>query len=432
MVQPIDRTNDLRATLQGILAAPPVTQIALPRIGSARDDARMPAAITMEEWDPRRNGASGTQSNFIALRDAISAFDTGRAASLYRRALFVQPTTPIYREEHGNVATEGKLILLEFPAPHEPTTANLRRFVAFIPSAYRRRGDDGHFVSLHYPPMWGGRMVHSPRFAHADSHYPGGFWTTKFIVDYLIGNKLLASFAAARVNAIFLFPVYRFTEGQSLDPLGDARLFRILPEILRAIERIESRLSARNQAAAGTLGRLGLSCFSFGAGAAVGLLTGSQIGGRVRELVRSCIFFDGVVNSHRERVRSLFGVGSRAGNAGWFFSPPPTSSGFRRRLVMYQQRNPPMDPNDLIAVGGQAMQGSQLRAGQTGTYRDRTNPDALEGTAHRVDVDAMICSAGRDEGVCGEPRRPWGEYHAKIQYLFAQDAFARCRRAFEP
>lgn len=425
----IDVTRDwLRALDNYVVIGTPLAQdtVATRRYDAQQRKEDAPERPTRQEWNPDGTGNAGMLGNFRRLFHTLQLFGAGEPDTLYGRSLFPRPGAAgleRYALTAGDREARGHLYLLEAAPPAAPFTANLRRFVAYVPAHYSRNGDAGHYAWLHFPPVFDAPRRRAPRAAAEARYYPDSIWTHKYIADYLYGHKLLASFSASRINAVLLLPVHRLTAGNALEPLSDVRhMMPIVQALFRALEALDPRLRARGQRQAGTLAGVGVSCFSFGAYHCARLFRRPAAGAAADyEKLRAGAFLDGVTGEAREACGWMVNPG-----AGWLRTPLPGSGDVPKRLILFQQPN--SGGSDFVGPFSRVNHAAPLGPGDT--LDVLAVPPSWRNAAkfHRVHMRDMMCAAG--EPNCRNPRHGYYDWHGLIHALFAETALGFCRDCF--
>ena len=374
-----------------------------------------PALPDPQEW-------SSMSRLLEQMREHVLRFAADSAVQLPRKSLFRgESPNDRYRLEAGQTEVLGKLYLLD-GGSSAPFTPNLQRFVAFVPATYSRNGDSGHYAWVHYTPVWGGDRAAAPRARDITQAYPGGLWTHFYIADYLLRHRLLAAYAAARVNAVLFLPVHRFTAGDALSPLAQpASLLAILRQLCAGLERIDRRLRAHQGDRAGSIEAYGVSCFSFGAQYSSGPFTRSGVAVDDYGRLRAGVFLDGVASEPVRVCRDIFGEGD--GERGWLAMPVPGTQA-PRRLAMYQQSN--LSGRDFVSAAA-----TIFRTGPPGpgtTLRRTPAWRRNHGYFHRVDNQQLVCVA--QEGRCGDRSLDYEYCHGRIHALFMEEGFTFSRDSF--
>ncbi|MFN8470218.1 MAG: hypothetical protein U0X20_31980 [Caldilineaceae bacterium] len=383
-----------------------------------------PERPTRQEWDPGGTGAGGMLGNFRHLFDTLQLFGAGESASLFRRSLLLAPQqtgVDRYPLVAGDLEARGRLYMLDVVPPAAPFTADLQRFVIYIPARYTRTGGSGHFAWLHFTPVWGGRRGQSPRAAAAGREYPDSVWVHKYITDYLVGHRLLASFAASDLNAVFVLPVHRLPVGDALAPLANmGQLLQILGHLFGALEAVDPRLRAGRSDRAGLVAGVGVSCYSFGAHYCARLFRRPAAAAH-DYMLRAGAFLDGVTPEARSACQWM-----AAPVAGWLRHLLPGTNDIPRRLVLFQQPN--SGGTDFTGPFPQTVQAAPLSAGETLDVLAAAPAWRNVARFHRVDMQDMMCAAR--EPHCRDPRHRYFDWHGHIHALFAETAFHFCRDCF--
>jgi hypothetical protein len=388
-------------------------------------DETAPELPTQNDWDPQHNIQSGMLGNFLRLRTVLGAFRRGQPEMVFRKSLRLmlgEQSHPRYELGVGNHEIRGRLYLLQTIPVNEPFTNDLQRFVAFVPASYSRNGNIGHYAWLHFTPVWG-QQARSPRGYEVQRHYPDSIWVHKYISDYLLSHRLLASFSSAAMNAIFILPVHRFTVGNSLEPLGTLpRAHEILHQLFTTLELLEPRLRARNPANSGTIAGFGASCFSSGGEYCTHLFrrTAAQTGNF--DKLRAGAFLDAVISHIDEACQWMVGREPR----GWLPRYIPGTSDIPKRLVFFQQQN---SLSDLRGEFLRTVNHRRLERGET--YNHRAHPPSWRNTAqfHYVHTDDMGRIA--NEPPCPPQGNCFNHWHGNIEFLFAEYALEFCRDCFQ-
>jgi hypothetical protein len=363
--------------------------------------------------------------NFRRLFNTLQLFSDGEPDNLFTHSLFFStpPATDRYVLVSGNREAHGRLYMLDAVPAAAPFTNNLRRFVVYIPAHYTRNGDSGHYAWLHFTPVWGGRRARAPRAAAVTRNYPDSIWVHKYIADYLFGHRLLASFSAASVNAVFFLPVHRFSVADALAPLSNVRaLMEILRQLFVALESLEPRLRARSAARSGSVAGAGVSCFSFGGFYCSRVFRRPTGALTDYDKLRAGAFLDGVSEEANSACQWMV---SRT--SGWLRRLIPGSSDIPKRLILFQQPN--RGVADFVGPFPRAIRASPLAQG--GTLDEPGAPPSLRNLArfHRVHLQDMMCTAR--EPNCRNPRHGYFDWHGRIHAFFAETAFEFCRDCFQ-
>jgi hypothetical protein len=270
---------------------------------------------------------------------------------------------------------------------------------------------------MHFPPFWA--YPGSPRFTAAHDGYPDGYWTQKFIVDYLLGFQLLTSFYRSLLNAVFFLPVYRFTVPTAQQPLAGARNLRSLMALLfSGLEQISPALAGGSSG--GTTAGIGVSCFSAGAHAAsAAFATGQQR--QDIEIIRSVLFLDGAPSSGQQVVSSLLGTPQ---THGWLDLPAPAGS--IRHASLFQQSN--NRAGDLVQPVSDAIRsrGGRIQRGTTAFLAGRTLPDFGELAFHWPDSAGMASATHLSPPTGSDTYEFW---HGRIARLFVDPGLSFARRS---
>ena len=384
-----------------------------------------PELPTRQEWNPDGTGNNGMLGNFRRLFNTLQLFSDGEPDNLFTHSLFFStpPATDRYVLVSGNREAHGRLYMLDAVPAAAPFTNNLRRFVVYIPAHYTRNGDSGHYAWLHFTPVWGGRRARAPRAAAVTRNYPDSIWVHKYIADYLFGHRLLASFSAASVNAVFFLPVHRFSVADALAPLSNVRaLMEILRQLFVALESLEPRLRARSAARSGSVAGAGVSCFSFGGFYCSRVFRRPTGALTDYDKLRAGAFLDGVSEEANSACQWMV---SRT--SGWLRRLIPGSSDIPKRLILFQQPN--RGVADFVGPFPRAIRASPLAQG--GTLDEPGAPPSLRNLArfHRVHLQDMMCTAR--EPNCRNPRHGYFDWHGRIHAFFAETAFEFCRDCFQ-
>lgn len=258
-----------------------------------------------------------------------------------------------------NIWIDGRLWFIS--SPSDISGSGLKCFALYVPRTYRLSPDGGHRVWLHFPPTWGVGIARAKRhrmlrdFSAWTSYCPQntlrscvltgnpGFWVFDYLQNYFFAQNLLLAASAINMNAIFLLPLYDFTTGESLQRLAAvSSLLQNLQSVLAQLEVLSPDLVRRTSSRPGSVGRIGVSCYSFGARFLMDLL-GSDRSNRVQ----AAVFLDGIlVPDSGDTTRAVYNrrfrnvitkhrspLGSRLG--GWFGQAMDSS--LQKRLVMSQQ-----------------------------------------------------------------------------------------------
>jgi hypothetical protein len=423
----VDRTRDWWNALDnyvgmGTALAPDTAETR--RYNAHPQEEHAPERPTRHEWNPDGSGNGGMLGNFRRLFDTVQLFNAGDTDNLYRRSLLLAPQRTgldRYGLVDGNVPARGRLYMLEAAPPVAPFTANLQRFVIYVPARYTRTANSGHFVWLHFTPVWGGRRGRSPRAAAAGREYPDSIWIHKYIADYLMAHRLLASFSTSDVNAMFVLPVHRLPAGDALAPLADIRLLlQILEQLLAALETIDPHLRAGSTERPGFVAGIGVSCFSFGAHYCSQLFRRPD-GATQYDKLRAGAFLDGVTPDASAACQWLVGPA-----AGWLRRLIPSTSDVPKRLILFQQPN--SGGADFVGPFPRVVQAAPIHPGETLDLLATAPSWRNTARFHRVHMQDMMCAAREPQ--CRNSRHSYFDWHGHIHALFAETAFSFCRDCF--
>lgn len=407
----------------------------------------LPILITQQEWD------GPIRYNIETTRNLINRLNAGSTFNAARKSLFRVPGATVgscrYRVNETPVPVAGKIMMVDLDPPPSSATSALqewndqhldlmRRFIIFIPANYAdahhytangiTHTRVGHSVWFHFPPSWGKDRQPSPRATEAGRTYPDGLWYWKFIADYVIANNLVPKFSSAHCKAMLIIPVYNFVRAsnafeptQSLDSL-----LRILRAI---VDRVSFQLRTQHPAyeILRGVGRLGVSCNSFGATPMLKLVRSSVGLSTNAQLLRSIAIVDGVPNGNQADINELISTNPR--DPSWLRSRSAPMWPGTYRAAIYQQFNGiPWD----IARHMFLASGTRMESGGTAVFSSPV-PGKVRAITHCIDTDQTI---NIDDGLsCMATRRhtdhDWSNAHGRT-HLFIEAAFADCSDAFEP